>query len=82
MTDTKTMYETIAWKNGEDPQMPDDMRRFKTLPTALRYAEKIARSYALVEVNSLEVNRDDEMDLWGCTLEAHWKDGKRVWKIR
>lgn len=78
MRDTKTMYETIAWKDGENPQMPDDMRRFPNREAAKSYARAMAKDHGRVEVNRLEVNQEDENDLWECYLLASWENGRRI----
>lgn len=78
ITDFDTVFETMAWKNAENPQMPDDVRRFTDRTLAKDYARAISKEYGLVEVNRLEVNPDDAMDLYGGYLLAVWTNGRRT----
>lgn len=73
----KKIYEVSSWSNAENPQRPDAVSRFHKKADALREAKTIAARYGLVEVSAIEVNPDDENDLWGeLGLVKSWKNGK------
>lgn len=67
---TKTIYEVMVWVDADNPQCPDIRSIFAR--------KSDAREYGLVEVNSMEVDIDDEDNMDKAFLVASWRGGRKT----
>lgn len=75
---TKTIYEVMVWADADNPQCPDIRSIFARKSDAMKLAKESAREYGLVEVNSMEVDIDDEDNMDKAFLVASWRGGRKT----
>ena len=78
--ETYFRYEVLGWKNIQDLDKRPDLEEglYNRKADALKVARSNKGKYDRIEVNRIEIDRNDELNIQGDILVAVWENGKKT----
>lgn len=78
--DTYFRYEVLGWKSAQDTDKRPDLELgyYNRKADAMKTARSYKGKYGRIEVNRIEIDREDELNIQGDILVASWENGKQI----